>query len=291
MTPQAAATSSIDVCGEARARRTPRPRPAGSTRGAPRAGAAAACDGRRVDRYTAECIPLRQHRSRGQSTEAADGHRAGRVHRGGAAGRRSRRRAADRRRACAATAGSTRTARYVSPRTKHRVPAIEAWQATHTSSCSAPTSSTSRSRRGRRTSRTSTQARFLIRSGVPEPLIATLTRIGTVEGFGANIRLLQPSGPADAASSRTSPAPPSTTSAAACSRPTAATRPAGRRRPATRTCGSPPATSPSRAASADIDVEAMLARMGFGQPGARRLDGRARPARRHRPRARAHGRR
>ncbi len=28
---------------------------------------------------------------------------------------------------------------------------------------------------------------------MPEPLIATLTRIGTVEGYGANIRLLQPS--------------------------------------------------------------------------------------------------
>ncbi len=36
------------------------------------------------------------------------------------------------------------------------------------------------------------QAEHLIRSGVPEPLIATLTRIGTVEGFGANIRFLQP---------------------------------------------------------------------------------------------------
>jgi hypothetical protein len=36
------------------------------------------------------------------------------------------------------------------------------------------------------------QARHLITAGVPEPLIATLTRIGTVEGFGANIRLLQP---------------------------------------------------------------------------------------------------
>jgi hypothetical protein len=38
------------------------------------------------------------------------------------------------------------------------------------------------------------QARHLIAAGVPEPLIATLTRIGTVEGFGANIRLLQPHG-------------------------------------------------------------------------------------------------
>ena len=36
------------------------------------------------------------------------------------------------------------------------------------------------------------QARYLIEAGVPEPLIATLTRIGTVEGFGANIRLLKP---------------------------------------------------------------------------------------------------
>jgi hypothetical protein len=36
------------------------------------------------------------------------------------------------------------------------------------------------------------QARHLITAGVPEPLIATLTRIGTVEGFGANIRFLQP---------------------------------------------------------------------------------------------------
>ena len=36
------------------------------------------------------------------------------------------------------------------------------------------------------------QAAHLVRSGVREPLYATLTRIGTVEGFGANIRFLQP---------------------------------------------------------------------------------------------------
>ena len=36
------------------------------------------------------------------------------------------------------------------------------------------------------------QAHFLIGAGVPEPLMATLTRIGTVEGYGANIRLLKP---------------------------------------------------------------------------------------------------
>ena len=33
------------------------------------------------------------------------------------------------------------------------------------------------------------QARFLIESGLPEPIINTLTRIGTVEGFGGMIRL------------------------------------------------------------------------------------------------------
>ncbi len=36
------------------------------------------------------------------------------------------------------------------------------------------------------------QARFLLRHGVREPLIATLTRIGTVEGFGSMIRFLAP---------------------------------------------------------------------------------------------------
>jgi hypothetical protein len=33
------------------------------------------------------------------------------------------------------------------------------------------------------------QARFLLESGLTEPIIATLTRIGTVEGFGSMIRL------------------------------------------------------------------------------------------------------
>jgi len=80
---------------------------------------------------------------------------------------------------------------YVSPRTLHRAPAIEAWQAQHAATF------------GRDTIHVpldtwpehfpnEAQARHLIRSGVPEPLIATLTRIGTVEGFGANIRFLEP---------------------------------------------------------------------------------------------------
>jgi hypothetical protein len=80
---------------------------------------------------------------------------------------------------------------YVPPRTRHRVPAIEAWRQHH-----------------RETFGTElvhvpldtwpgnfpnvAQARLLLERGVTEPLIATLTRIGTVEGFGANIRLLRP---------------------------------------------------------------------------------------------------
>lgn len=80
---------------------------------------------------------------------------------------------------------------YVSPRTLHRVPAIEAWLARHTATFGTtpidvpletwPANFPNEA-----------QARHLITAGVPEPLIATLTRIGTVEGFGANIRYLAP---------------------------------------------------------------------------------------------------
>jgi len=77
--------------------------------------------------------------------------------------------------------------RYVSPRSRFRAPAIEAWEAA-------------------RQARTGTepltlpldtwpvnfpnvdQSVFLIRNGVPGPTIAALTRIGTVEGFGAMLR-------------------------------------------------------------------------------------------------------
>ncbi len=80
---------------------------------------------------------------------------------------------------------------YVSPRTRFRVPAIEAWGARNCERFSSelidvPTE------RWERSFPNVEQARFLIRAGVPEPLMATLTRIGTVEGYGANIRLLKP---------------------------------------------------------------------------------------------------
>ena len=80
---------------------------------------------------------------------------------------------------------------YVSPRTKFRVPAIEAWQENHrkefgTDIIDIPLETWPENFPNLE------QAKFLIKSGVREPLIATLTRIGTVEGFGANIRLLNP---------------------------------------------------------------------------------------------------
>ena len=78
---------------------------------------------------------------------------------------------------------------YVSPRTRFRAPAIEAWEA---------------NRRARAGTEALTlpldtwpanfpsieQSKFLIGRGVPGPTISALTRIGTVEGFGAMLRHL-----------------------------------------------------------------------------------------------------
>jgi hypothetical protein len=80
---------------------------------------------------------------------------------------------------------------YVSPRTRFRAPAIAAWGEQNcerfgTELIDVPLE------RWERSYPNVGQARFLIRAGVPEPLMATLTRIGTVEGYGANIRLLKP---------------------------------------------------------------------------------------------------
>lgn len=78
---------------------------------------------------------------------------------------------------------------YHSPRTRFRMPAIEAWQARHRevfgsdlldvplSAWPGPYPNVA-------------QSRHLLREGVREPTITTLTRIGTVEGFGAMIRMV-----------------------------------------------------------------------------------------------------
>jgi hypothetical protein len=83
---------------------------------------------------------------------------------------------------------------YVSPRTRFRVPAIAAWQERHrelfgTEILDIPLETWPEHFPNE------AQARFLIRAGVPEPLLATLTRIGTVEGYGAAIRGLTPRDP------------------------------------------------------------------------------------------------
>jgi hypothetical protein len=83
--------------------------------------------------------------------------------------------------------GFDSTGRYVSPRTRNRWPAIEAWQAQHASQFGTelldiPLASWPEAYPN------VAQARFLLAQGVPQPIISSLTRIGTVEGFGAMIR-------------------------------------------------------------------------------------------------------
>ena len=79
---------------------------------------------------------------------------------------------------------------YVSPRTKGRWPALQAWQEAHEASGNALLHAPVDTWPGAYPNLD--QARFLLRSGVREPIIAMLTRIGTVEGFGAMIRFLAP---------------------------------------------------------------------------------------------------
>lgn len=76
---------------------------------------------------------------------------------------------------------------YRSPRTRFRVPAIESWQRSHTEEFSTELIDVPLST-WPETYPNVDQAKFLIREGVRGPVITTLTRIGTVEGFGAMIR-------------------------------------------------------------------------------------------------------
>jgi hypothetical protein len=83
--------------------------------------------------------------------------------------------------------GYTSDGTYVSPRTKHRVPAIRAWQQAHVSAfggevLEAPISMWPEPYPN------VAQSKYLLREGVRTPVVTSLTRIGTVEGFGAMIR-------------------------------------------------------------------------------------------------------
>lgn len=81
---------------------------------------------------------------------------------------------------------------YLSPRTAGRAPALLAWQANHrevfgSDILKAPLETWPGNYPNLE------QARLLLRNGIPGPIISALTRIGTVEGFGAMIRFLAPS--------------------------------------------------------------------------------------------------
>jgi hypothetical protein len=83
--------------------------------------------------------------------------------------------------------GYTETGAYVSPRTKYRAPAIRAWQQAHTERfgteiLAAPLELWPA------VFPNVAQSKYLLREGVRGPMISSLTRIGTVEGFGSLIR-------------------------------------------------------------------------------------------------------
>lgn len=77
--------------------------------------------------------------------------------------------------------------RYVSPRTRFRVPAIAAWQGSHREAFSTELLDIPLEAWPENYPNVA-QAKFLLGEGLRDPLVVTLTRIGTVEGFGAMIR-------------------------------------------------------------------------------------------------------
>lgn len=76
---------------------------------------------------------------------------------------------------------------YRSPRTRHRPDAIAAWEAVRQERFATPALDMALDSWPPHYPNVA-QSRHLIREGVIEPIVAALTRIGTVEGFGAMIR-------------------------------------------------------------------------------------------------------
>ena len=76
---------------------------------------------------------------------------------------------------------------YVSPRTLHRAPAIAAWQAQHAADFGTSLLDIELDSFPAHYPNLD-QAKLLLRNGVREPIIATLSRVGTVEGFGGFLR-------------------------------------------------------------------------------------------------------
>ena len=78
---------------------------------------------------------------------------------------------------------------YRSPRTRLRVPAIEAWEAERAATFGTPLLDVPLETWPEPFPNV-TQTKFLLRHGVTGPTVAQLTRIGTVEGFGSLLRTL-----------------------------------------------------------------------------------------------------
>lgn len=76
---------------------------------------------------------------------------------------------------------------YVSPRTLNRLPAIRAWQEQRERLTGTPLMEIPLEQWPEHYPNVD-QARYLLEEGVRGPIVAALTRIGTVEGFGAMIR-------------------------------------------------------------------------------------------------------
>jgi hypothetical protein len=76
---------------------------------------------------------------------------------------------------------------YVSPRTANRWPAIENWQAQRAADFGTPLLDIDLSAWPENYPNVA-QAKYLLKEGVRDPIVSTLTRIGTVEGFGSMIR-------------------------------------------------------------------------------------------------------
>jgi hypothetical protein len=78
---------------------------------------------------------------------------------------------------------------YVSPRTLHRAPAIEAWAAQRAEQFGTPPLEAPLDTWPEHFPNVA-QSKLLLARGVRQPMITELTRIGTVEGFGAMMRYL-----------------------------------------------------------------------------------------------------
>ncbi|HUR77472.1 MAG TPA: hypothetical protein VMZ22_05965 [Acidimicrobiales bacterium] len=76
---------------------------------------------------------------------------------------------------------------YVSPRTKNRWTAIDNWKAEHKKNFGTDVLDIGLDRWPAHYPNVA-QAKFLLAQGVTDPMISTITRVGTVEGFGAFLR-------------------------------------------------------------------------------------------------------